>query len=232
MTAIRTARARARQEVTLAIKDEARRQLAAEGAAKLSLRAVARELGMVSSALYRYFPGRDELLTALIVDAYTALGDAVEAAVQRTVDEAPLVRWLAACHAARDWAIAHPHEYGLIHGTPVPGYAAPNDTSAPASRLPLALVTIATDALHAGRLAQAPGDAPPPEVLADVQTLVGEHAPELDAATLARLLAAWGQLLGLLSMEVFGQFNGVVTERRPFFTHATTRLAANVGVVR
>src|SRR5215472_7081460 len=84
MTAItsagRTARERARAELTREIKQEARRQLAAHGAQGLSLRAVARELGMVSSALYRYFPSRDELLTALIIDAYDALGEAAEAA--------------------------------------------------------------------------------------------------------------------------------------------------------
>ncbi|TSB16463.1 helix-turn-helix domain-containing protein, partial [Streptomyces benahoarensis] len=80
MTAIRGARERARSEITAAIKDEARTQLAAEGAAKLSLRAVARALGMASSALYRYFPSRDDLLTALILDAYHAIGAAAEAA--------------------------------------------------------------------------------------------------------------------------------------------------------
>jgi AcrR family transcriptional regulator len=80
MSTARGARARAREEVTAAIKDEARRQLAAEGAAKLSLRAVARELGMVSSALYRYFPSRDDLLTALIIDAYDSVGEAAEQA--------------------------------------------------------------------------------------------------------------------------------------------------------
>src|SRR6202046_3771698 len=79
-SASRTARERARAELTREIKQEARRQLAASGAQGLSLRAVARELGMVSSALYRYFPSRDELLTALIIDAYDALGEAAEAA--------------------------------------------------------------------------------------------------------------------------------------------------------
>ncbi|NUL30281.1 helix-turn-helix transcriptional regulator, partial [Streptomyces lunaelactis] len=96
MTTIRGARERARIEVTAAIKDEARKQLAAEGAAKLSLRAVARELGMVSSALYRYFPSRDELLTALIVDAYDAVGAAAETALAAAPD--PLdhpARWTA-----------------------------------------------------------------------------------------------------------------------------------------
>ncbi|NUK72762.1 helix-turn-helix domain-containing protein, partial [Streptomyces lunaelactis] len=96
MTTIRGARERARIEVTAAIKDEARKQLAAEGASKLSLRAVARELGMVSSALYRYFPSRDELLTALIVDAYDAVGAAAETALAAAPD--PLdhpARWTA-----------------------------------------------------------------------------------------------------------------------------------------
>ncbi|HVT66303.1 MAG TPA: helix-turn-helix domain-containing protein, partial [Trebonia sp.] len=80
----RTARERARAELTREIKEEARRQLAAVGADGLSLRAVARELGMVSSALYRYYPSRDDLLTALIIDAYNALGDAAERAIAAT----------------------------------------------------------------------------------------------------------------------------------------------------
>ncbi|MGG8405783.1 helix-turn-helix domain-containing protein, partial [Streptomyces sp. 12297] len=94
MTTVRGARERARIEITAAIKDEARRQLAAEGAAKLSLRAVARELGMVSSALYRYFPSRDDLLTALIIDAYDSVGAAAEAAHAGSADAPPRERWL------------------------------------------------------------------------------------------------------------------------------------------
>ena len=110
MTTIRGARERARIEVTAAIKDEARRQLAAEGAAKLSLRAVARELGMVSSALYRYFPSRDDLLTALIVDAYDAVGAAAETALAAPPDpDDHPARWTAVCSAVRAWALAHPH---------------------------------------------------------------------------------------------------------------------------
>lgn len=92
MTTVRGARARARIEITAAIKDEARTQLAAEGASKLSLRAVARELGMASSALYRYFPSRDDLLTALIIDAYDAIGAEAE---QAAADTAGLRPWTA-----------------------------------------------------------------------------------------------------------------------------------------
>jgi AcrR family transcriptional regulator len=120
-----TARERARAELTREIKEEARRQLAVAGVGGLSLRAVASELGMVSSALYRYFPSRDDLLTALIVDAYNALGDAAEQAIAGPA--AARERWIAAWHAVRDWARSNPHEYALIYGSPVPGYRAPDD---------------------------------------------------------------------------------------------------------
>ncbi len=83
----RTARQRARAELTREIKEGARRQLAATGADGISLRAVARELGMVSSAVYRYFPSRDDLLTALIIDAYDAVGEAAEQAI---ADQSPM----------------------------------------------------------------------------------------------------------------------------------------------
>src|ERR1700688_4015750 len=99
----RTARERARAELTREIKEGARRQLAATGANGISLRAVARELGMVSSALYRYYPSRDDLLTALIIDAYDAVGEAAERAIaDGKPDESwGRDRWLAACHAIR-----------------------------------------------------------------------------------------------------------------------------------
>ena len=140
--AVRTARERARAELTREIKEEARRQLAEVGAHGLSLRAVARELGMVSSALYRYFPSRDDLLTALIIDAYDAIGSAAEAAIAAAAGAPARERWAVACRAIRAWAVANPHEYALIYGSPVPGYRAPEATVGPASRVPLAFASI------------------------------------------------------------------------------------------
>src|SRR5262245_34519433 len=104
-------RERVRREMTEEIKQTARRQLAADGAPNLSLRAVARDLGMVSSAIYRYFPSRDELLTALIIDAYNSMGEATESA-EAAVDRTDLLgRFVAVCHAIRNWALDNPHEY-------------------------------------------------------------------------------------------------------------------------
>ncbi|MFB7198329.1 TetR/AcrR family transcriptional regulator [Streptomyces sp. NPDC001940] len=240
MSTARGARARAREEVTAAIKDEARRQLAAEGAAKLSLRAVARELGMVSSALYRYFPSRDDLLTALIIDAYDSVGEAAEQADAALLKKAakgadgkagaitPVRRWVTVGEAVRAWALAHPHEYALIFGSPVPGYTAPMTTVPAASRVGLLFFGIVRDA-HQGR-----GIAEPPlpeELRPEAERLGADLAPDLPPAVVAALVAAWAQLFGLIGFELFGQFNRVVEDRATFFTHAATQLAHGVGLV-
>ncbi|MFB7713646.1 TetR/AcrR family transcriptional regulator [Streptomyces sp. NPDC056105] len=240
MSTARGARARAREEVTAAIKDEARRQLAAEGAAKLSLRAVARELGMVSSALYRYFPSRDDLLTALIIDAYDSVGEAAEQADAAVLKKAaksadgkagaitPVRRWVTVSEAVRAWALAHPHEYALIFGSPVPGYTAPMTTVPAASRVGLLFFGIVRDA-HQGRGIAEP---PLPEGLRpEAERLGADLAPDLPPAVVAALVAAWAQLFGLIGFELFGQFNRVVEDRATFFTHAATQLAHGVGLV-
>ncbi|MEU0186178.1 TetR/AcrR family transcriptional regulator [Streptomyces sp. NPDC006207] len=232
MSVIRTARERARDEVTAAIKEEARRQLADEGASRLSLRAVARELGMVSSALYRYFPSRDELLTALIIDAYDAVGTAAEEALARAGGD-PVERWSEVCRAVRRWALGHPHEYALIYGSPVPGYSAPLDTIGPASRVGLALIAVAEQAHTAGALAAAPADAPLSEAAhADAWRLSKDLDRDLPARAIPSLVAAWAQLFGLVSFEVFGQFNNVVEARDDFFDHAVAGLAHQAGLRR
>ncbi|WP_435971399.1 TetR/AcrR family transcriptional regulator [Streptomyces sp. Qhu_M48] len=228
MTTVQGARARARIEITAAIKGEARTQLAAEGAAKLSLRAVARELDMVSSALYRYFPSRDDLLTALIVDAYDALGAAAEQAASATAGQRPLDRWTAVCRAVRAWAVAHPHEYALIYGSPVPGYTAPQDTIGPAARVGLVLIEITRGAHHGEGVALAPL----PEALApEAARLAADVAPDLPPALAVTLVAAWSQLFGLVSFEVFGHFQNIVEDRDTFFATAARRLGQDVGLL-
>ncbi|WP_327251348.1 TetR/AcrR family transcriptional regulator [Streptomyces sp. NBC_01244] len=229
MSTVRGARERARIEVTAAIKDEARRALAAEGAAKLSLRAVARELGMVSSALYRYFPSRDELLTALIVDAYNSVGAAAEDADARSLaaDGTPRARWAAVCASVRAWALEHPHEYALIYGSPVPGYTAPLDTVGPASRVGNTLIGIVR-AAYGGRGISLPPL--PAELRPEAARMAADFAEGLPPEAAAALVAAWAQLVGLISFELFGQFDRVVEERAAFFAHAAGQLAHGVGL--
>jgi AcrR family transcriptional regulator len=227
--ASRTARERARAELTREIKEEARRQLAVTGADGLSLRAVARQLGMVSSALYRYFPSRDDLLTALIIDAYDAVGAAAEAASDAAPGSDFRGRWAAACRAVHAWALAHPHEYALIYGSPVPGYKAPEATVGPASRVPLVLIRVLRDGWAAGAVAD-DGPALGDVLAGQAERLAADTAPGLPAALLVRAAVAWTQLFGMISFELFGQFARTLEPAGAFFEYATERLMSFVGL--
>jgi AcrR family transcriptional regulator len=223
-----TARERARAEITAEIKDEARRQLAATGA-QLSLRAVARELGMVSSALYRYFPSRDDLLTALIIEAYDALAAAAadaDAAAAARPGATARRRWRACCHAIRDWARAHPHEYALIYGSPVPGYHAPQDTIPHAARVAGVLGALLEGARDTGTREPAlPG-----LLAAQAGLLTAAVAPGVPAGVAARGLIAWTQLFGMISFELFGQLVGSADPADDFFGYAVDQTATLIGL--
>ena len=228
----RTARQRARAEVMSEILGVGRLHLARDGAAALSLRAVARDLGMVSSAVYRYVPNRDALLTMLIIDAYDAVGAAVEQADERCAREDHVGRFLASCRAVREWAHENPHEYALIYGSPVPGYAAPEDTIAPATRVPVVLLTILVDLTSAG----AAGNPEPvsPDAIASLAPISAFTGGEVSEDLLLRGLASWGTLLGTISLELFGHLHNVVEEdpalRDAFFDHQMHQTAASMGL--
>lgn len=222
-------RARVRAEMIDEIKTIARRHLASEGA-NLSLRAVARDLGVVSSAIYRYFASRDELLTALILDAYNAIGAAVEQREREVVRTDLVGRWMAVCHAVRDWALAHPHEYALVYGSPVPGYQAPADTVAAATRAVTVLVGILRDGAVSGVLRDDADERLPVGVDVDVARLAAAMAPEVPPPVLARGLTAWVQLFGMINFEVFGQLNNTIDHRDEFFGYQMRAQAALIGL--
>jgi AcrR family transcriptional regulator len=206
-------RARVRAEMTDEIKNVARRHLATDGA-NLSLRAVARDLGMASSAVYRYFASRDELLTAMIIDAYDALGSTAETSVGAE-GTAFAERFLSACHAVRDWALANPHEWALIYGSPVPGYQAPRDTVAPAIRVILLIGRIVGDAATAGEVEA--GEAIGGKLGEDLAYVAERTAPGAPPQLVARAVSAWIHLCGAVSAELFGQLNNTIEARREFF---------------
>ena len=222
------ARARVRAELTREITEVARAHLASHGAAALSLRAVARELGMASSAVYRYFPSRDDLLTALIIDAYNVLGSAAERA-EAAAGPDPLDRWTAVCGATREWALAHPHEYALVYGSPVPGYAAPEATIGPAGRVGLVLARIIVDGIADGAVDPATDGTGADAALAP-GLAAGLGLPDDPTGSLAaRAIFAWTALFGLITFELFGHTNNVVTTPDTYFTATTTHLATLVG---
>jgi AcrR family transcriptional regulator len=222
------ARQRVREAVTADIVAEARRQLAEVGASALSLRAVARNLGMASSAMYRYFASRDELLTALIVEAYDALGDAAEAA-SKTSDKA-FVRWQAVCRAVRGWALEHPQEYALIYGSPVPGYTAPEVTLAPGSRIGLLLGSLLADAQSSGQLKPPESTALPRGVASEIRPLAQIAMPGVPLATAALGVLAWAQIFGQINFELFGRFDGLLADPAILFDHAIVTMTCELGI--
>jgi AcrR family transcriptional regulator len=210
-------RARVRSEMIEEIKAAARKRLAVDGA-NLSLRGVARDMGIVASALYRYFPSRDDLLTALIMEAYQALAAEAEAADTRLPAGDLRGRWMAVCSSVRDWAQAHPAEYGLLYGTPVP-----------AAAVVFRLVAIAQ--AGAEKLAPPPlSSALPAPVHADLRRLIEQQSSDLSEDVLDRVFVAWTQLFGLLDFEVFGRLNGIIDARADYFAHHMNVMADLVGL--
>ncbi len=200
-------RAERRATLEAAILAVGKEHLARDGAAGLSLRAVARDLGLASSAVYRYVESRDELLTRLIVDAYTSLGDAVDA--QLAADANPLAGFRIVGRTVREWGLEHPELYALLYGSPVPGYHAPSErTTTAGTRVVMRLVEGLAGLQQNSLVAPASpaeddraGRALAP-LLADA-ALAGSG---LSPAVFARGLAAWAMILGAISAELFHQY--------------------------
>lgn len=229
-----TPRDRARAQTVADIIRLGREHLAVHGAAALSLRAVARDLGVVSSAVYRYVENREELLTLLLIDAYGELGDAVDAAVGAVPEGDFGGRFAALGVAVRDWALREPARYALLFGSPVPGYQAPAErTTGPGTRVILSLMAIFDGAYRAGRLeaeGQPAAVVAPPLVadLAKIRTELGLAVPD---GLLARGALVWTSLFGAISFEVFGQYGAdTFTARDELFAHHLAVLAGVAGL--
>ena len=197
-------RQHARERIEAQIIELGRRQLVTEGAAGLSLRAIARDLGMVSSAVYRYVSGRDELLTLLLVDAYTDLANAVDTARDRRGgtwrdDMVTIAR------AMRRWAIEHPASWALLYGSPVPGYHAPAErTTGPGTRVIGALLATVHDGVVAGDVRTS--DPTGHETSPDFDEIRREFGFPGDDAVVVKCFLAWAGIVGAVSMEVFGGY--------------------------
>lgn len=216
---------RRRADAVAEITEIAGRQLARDGIDGLSLRAIARQMGMVPSGIYRHVSDRDQLLTLLVTDGYRRLADAVEAAIDPH-PLAPRTAFLAACRAVRDTARADPHRHALLYGTPVPGYAAPPETTVSAERLYRALLRpIAT-----------PSTAAPEPVSSEVRGdgfdpgSLQRLSPGIGADRAAAALDSWATLFGHLSLELFGHHRGTVTDPDRFFERAMEELADRLGL--
>ncbi len=197
----------ARDRIESQIVELGRRHLVTEGAAGLSLRAIARDLGMVSSAVYRYVASRDELLTLLLVDAYSELADAVDHARDAcTAEQSWCVRLYAMAQAARRWAVDHPEGWALLYGSPVPGYRAPAErTVGPGTRVVGALFGAVAEGIAAGEVSQTEVAVAQP-LSSDFEKVRQEFGFSGDDSAVAKCFLLWAGLIGAISLEVFGQY--------------------------
>lgn len=220
-------RAQQRAEMINEIKRLAREQIAAEGASNLSLRAIARDIGVASSALYRYYDTRDQLLTDLIIDTYDEIGKVVEVADARVKRDDLRGRWRAIAQSLRTWALAHPSDFGLVFGTPVPGYVAPDDTIGPATRYTTVLLRLLADIQSAGITPT--NDSPVTKNLSKQYASIRRRFDYAVCDQHMRAgLSAWMNLIGTVSLEVFGQFDNVFTQPSDHFNANIDLVATSV----
>lgn len=235
-----TARERARAEFTADLLAAARARLAAEGGAGLSLRAIARDLGVASSAVYRYVDSRDALLTMLVVEAYDAVGAACEAAEEkaRAAGATPAATLLAVARAFRQWALDNRGAFELVYGTPVPGYAAPQDTVPHAVRVWAVLIRIVA-AAHADGSWRPTGPTPPGSGLVDPGAIelgervvadLGVEDERWGEAAVTRTFALFTAVLGAVSAELFGHLDHAAADFPRVFDVVVATNAAGAGL--
>jgi AcrR family transcriptional regulator len=228
-SAPRTARDFARIELTRAILTKAREQLAEVGPGELSVRRIARELGMASSAVYRYFPSRDHVITALLIQCYDESGAAVEAAEAAVPRDQLHKRWVATATALREWALANRQEYALLYGSPVPGYAAPEDTVVPAMRVPRVFLGLVADAEERGVRLGAPSAPVPRKEKAALAPIAESLGRPIGDERLVRAMMAWPMLIGQLTLELFGHLHKGVLDYDAHFAHLVDRVSLDLG---
>ena len=232
--ATRGRRERLRAETTAEIKDTALRLMASGGPDAITLRAIAREMGMTANAIYGYFATRDDLVTRLIDDVYSALADAVETAWSTAGAEDPAARILAWARAFRTWALTNPEGFRLVYGDPVPGYRAPEAGPAPdaARRVCTGLAGLAAAAWPHAEPLYRDSTFAWSDFDAGLLDKVRPAFPELPPAGVALALRLWGHLHGLVALEVYGHLGRQTASPDKLFEEELARLVTTLGVPR
>lgn len=225
---------RLREATITEIKAVARQQMAEQGQAALSLGAIARTMGLTTPALYRYFANRDALVTALIIEAYQELATALEQADAVAPNDDYTARFRSLAFAYHEWAIAHPHDYALIYGTPIPGYHAPREQTVPvAARILLAFGMLFKAAWEAGSLHIPSAYATMSSVLRQTATQIMDdvsqdaQAPEVLLTT----LSVRALLHSLVWAELYGHFPPGITETGELYRLEVAAICSRLGLI-
>jgi AcrR family transcriptional regulator len=216
------------------IKEAALRQIAEHGVPALSLRAIARDIGMTAPALYRYFPDRAALVTALVTDAFSSFADALDAGRSSRPPGDHPGRFLAISRAYRSWAITNPQRYILIFGTPVPGYSPPKEAGPVSARSFSILVEVLSDAHKAGSLRPTPAlPELPAGLISRLEYLGSGENPPIVPEVIHLALSCWTAIHGMVSLELYGLLPGFLEDQVESFIESITRRSEQVfGLVK
>lgn len=225
-------RERLRAEASQEIKAIALRLMTEGGPAAISLRAIAREMGMTAGALYGYYATRDDLINALIAEVYSSLADAEEVARDAVPEADPVGRVLAVGEAFREWAIRHPEEFQLIYGDPVPGYQAPEGgAAADAEHRACAVLTgLVAAAWPRARSLLSDRDYAWSDFEPDFAAVIKESFPGLPPAAVALAMRVWGRMHGLVALEVYGHLRHQVRDPARLYRAELLDLTATLGL--
>ncbi len=212
------------------VKAVARKHMAAQGTAAISLRAIARDMELSAPALYRYFPSRDDLITALIVDSFNSQGEAMRVAVEQAGPDA-LAQLAAFMLAYRDWALTHTVEFELVYGNPIPDYHAPADITSPAAQNAMGVGVQAIDnAIRCGALVPTMTiDDIPPEVRPTIEAQSASYTPPVLPVALYLAMVSWGQGHGLIMLELFGHLQPTLGDPAAFYRQQVGELIKHLG---
>jgi AcrR family transcriptional regulator len=214
------------------IKAAARQQMAQQGTAGIALRGIARELGITAPAIYNYFPRLDDLITALIVDGFNALADAIEAAEIATPGESCGPKILAMCLAYRRWAVEHPVDFQLIYGNPIPGYEAPAEVTVPLARRPFdGLFRLFLEAYQSGELVvPAEHELVPASIRAHFAGWLPTAGYDFPDALLCLLMSGWARIHGMVMLELFEHLGPVVGDTAAFYRYEVEAMLSHLGL--
>jgi len=229
-------RQRRRQETIAEIKRTARQQIAQNGAANLSLGAIARAMGMTTPALYRYFKNRNALIAALIVDAYDSMGKVMESAAQGLPAEDYGAQFLALMHAYRKWAVDYVEDYALMYGTSTADVDMSGEQLETFQRAVMrsmgAMTCVLSAAHQAGQLIiPAQYDDPPPPVkraLLWMQSVL--HDETIPLGILALALTTWLRADGLVWQELHGHLPKILFGDGDFYDMESRVLVERLGL--